>query len=188
MQPTPSQTIGPFFHIALPSNETIGRLAGPGAEGEALTLICRVLDAEGAPVDDAMLELWQADASGVYNHPDDPRYADHDPACPGFARQATNAKGECVFHTVKPGSVTSDGGATQAPHINVAVFARGLLKRAVTRIYFEDDPANAQDSVLASVPEHRRTTLLANSDASAPALWRFDIHLAGPHETVFFAI
>ena len=188
MQPTPPQTIGPFFHIALPANESVGHLAGPGAEGEVLTLICRVLDVEGAPVEDALLELWQADASGVYNHPADPRYADHDPAVPGFARSATNEKGECCFNTVKPGRVAGLDGATQAPHINVSVFARGLLKRAITRVYFENDSANAEDRVLSGVPEGRRATLLARRDASQPSLWRFDIHLAGPRETVFFAI
>ena len=188
MQPTPSQTIGPFFHIALPANENIAHIAGPGAEGDALTLICRVLDAVGAPADDAMIELWQADASGVYNHPDDPRYADHDPAFRGFARMATNAQGACMFQTVKPGRAADLDGAMQAPHINVSVFARGLMKRAATRIYFEGDPANAQDRVLSCAPEQRRSTLLAHRDASQPSLWRFDLHLAGPDETVFFAI
>jgi protocatechuate 3,4-dioxygenase alpha subunit len=188
MQPTPSQTIGPFFHIALPADENVARLAGPGAEGEALTLICRVFDAEGAPADDALIELWQADAGGVYNHPDDPRYAEHDPAFHGFARMPTNTQGACMFHTVKPGRVADLNGAMQAPHVNVSVFARGLMKRAFTRIYFEDDPANAQDRVLACVPEQRHRTLLATRDATESSLWRFEIHLAGPRETVFFAI
>jgi protocatechuate 3,4-dioxygenase, alpha subunit len=188
MQATPSQTIGPFFHLCLPVNETVGRLAGPGAEGEALTLICRVLDADGAPVDDAMIELWQADASGVYNHPDDPRYQDHDPAFPGFARAATDESGECTFQTVRPGAVKEDDGAVHAPHINVSVFARGLLKRAVTRVYFEDDAANVNDPVLSCVPKQRRETLLARRDSAQAWIWRFDIHLSGERETVFFAI
>lgn len=188
MQPTPSQTIGPFFHLCLPSNETVGWLAGPGAEGDALTLTCRILDAEGAPVDDALIELWQADASGIYNHPGDPRFENHDPAFPGFARAATNAGGECTFETVRPGRVTDDDGAVHAPHINVSIFARGLLKRAVTRAYLDDDPANATDPVLARVPEQRREGLLARRVSAAPSRWRFDIHLAGERETVFFAI
>jgi len=185
MQPTPSQTIGPFFHLCLTMNAAGARLAGPGAEGEALTLICRVLDADGAPVDDALIELWQADASGVYNHPDDPRYQEHDPAFPGFARAATDDKGECTFQTVRPGAVTGEDGALHAPHINASIFARGLLKRVVTRVYFEDDP---KDPVLACVPEQRRATLLARPDSVKPSAWRFEIHLSGERETVFFAI
>ena len=185
MQPTPSQTIGPFFHLCLPADAKIGRLAGPGAEGEALTLICRVLDADDKPVDDALIELWQADASGVYNHPDDPRYQDHDPAFAGFARAATDENGECAFETVRPGAVEADD---SAPHINVSIFARGLLKCAVTRIYFEHDPANGKDPVLACVPELRRKTLLARRDPVEPRIWRIDFHLAGEHETVFFAL
>lgn len=138
MEMTPSQTIGPFFHLCLTVDETAGRLAGPGAEGERVTLICRVLDGDGVPVDDAMIELWQADASGAYNHPDDPRYADHDPAFSGFGRLATNHDGVCVFETVKPGS----NGTSEAPHVNVSVFiedsssARSLefISRAIPRI------------------------------------------------------
>jgi len=188
MHLTPSQTIGPFFHLCLVEGETVGRLAGPGADGDAIRLICRVFDGNGAPVDDALVELWQADASGVYNHPADPRYPDHDPAFPGFARMATDAAGACVFDTVKPGAVLEENGTTQAPHINVSVFARGLLKRAVTRIYFADDPSNAEDPILERLPTDRRETLLARPDAQDASLWKFDIHLAGPRETVFFAI
>jgi len=180
MDATPSQTIGPFFHICLAREEMVGRLAGPGAEGEPVQLICWVFDGDGVPVDDALVELWQADASGVYNHPDDPRYADHDPAFPGFARSATDAEGQCTFHTIKPGS------RGEAPHINVSGFGRGLLKRVVTRIYFENDPANGADPVLALVPVGRRKTLLARQDAVDPTLWRFEIHLCGQYETVFF--
>lgn len=185
---TPSQTIGPFFHLCLTVDETAGRLAGPGAEGEHVTLICRVLDGDGGPVDDAMIELWQRDASGAYNHPDDPRYADRDPAFRGFGRLATNDEGACAFETVRPGRVPGSNTAVQAPHINVSVFARGLLKRAVTRIYFSGDPANEEDAVLAVLPADRRDTLMAHQDAANPAVWRFDIRLCGEHETVFFEI
>jgi protocatechuate 3,4-dioxygenase, alpha subunit len=188
MQPTPSQTIGPFFHLCLPEDAKVGRLAGPGAEGEALRLICRVLDADGVGVDDSLIELWQADASGVYNHPDDPRYQDHDPAFPGFARAATDENGECTFETVRPGAVQDDDGALHASHINVSIFARGLLKRVVTRIYFEDDSAFENDPVLASVPRQRRETLLARRDSAEPGIWRIEIHLSGARETVFFAL
>jgi protocatechuate 3,4-dioxygenase alpha subunit len=187
MECTPSQTIGPFFHLELTVDETAGCLAGPEAKGERIRLACRVLDSEGAPVDDAMIELWQADASGAYDHPDDPRRGTHDPSFGGFGRLATDADGACVFEIVKPGQVPGWGGALQAPHINVSVFARGLLKRAVTRIYFHADPANASDPVLALVPANRRDTLLARPDAGG-ALWNFEIHLCGERETVFFDI
>jgi protocatechuate 3,4-dioxygenase alpha subunit len=183
---TPSQTIGPFFHLCLTVDETWGSLAGPGARGERVTLICRVLDGDGLPVDDAMLELWQADASGVYSHPDDPHYAAHDPAFRGFGRAATNQDGVCVFETVKPGRPAGASGTREAPHIHVSVFARGLLKRAITRIYFPEDPAHQEDPVLAMAPAGRRETLLARRDAVNPSVWNFDIHLCGEHETVFF--
>ncbi len=147
------------------------------AKGEHIRLNCRVLDSNGVPVNDAMIELWQADAAGVYNHPDDPRRAVHDPAFCGFGRLATDEQGRCVFNTVIPGG--------EAPHINVSVFARGLLKRVVTRIYFS---VSEKDPVLELVPENRRDTLLARRDSNDPALWSFDIHLAGEHETVFFEI
>ncbi len=182
---TPSQTIGPFFHLCLTVDETVGRLAGPGAEGERVRLMCRVLDGSDAPVDDAMIELWQADGSGAYNHPEDPRYADRDPAFRGFGRLATSEQGVCTFETVRPG--TSDS-TLAAPHIDVSVFARGLLKRAVTRVYFSGDPANAQDAVLALVPADRRETLMAHRDPADPSLWTFDIHLCGERETVFFQL
>ena len=188
MGPTPSQTIGPFFHLCLTVDESFGRLAGPGAEGEHVTLICRVLDGGGVPVDDAMLEVWQADASGVYNHPDDPRYAEHDPAFRGFGRAATNHEGVCVFETVKPGCLAGANGPTEAPHINVSVFARGLLKPAITRVYFSGDPANPEDPVLSMMAADGRETLLARRDAAQPSVWNFDIHLCGVHETVFFEI
>ncbi len=182
---TPSQTIGPFFHLCLTLDETAGGIAGPGAEGERVTLICRVFDGEGAAVDDALIELWQADANGVYEHPDDPRYQDRDPAFRGFGRLATDEKGACVFETLKPGRVE---GSHSAPHIDIAVFARGLLKQVLTRAYFFQDPANAEDPVLALAPTERRDTLFARQDPAHPSTWRFDIHLCGERETVFFEI
>jgi len=188
MHATPSQTIGPFFHLCLTTDETAGRMAGPGVEGERVTLTCQVFDGEGMPLDDALIELWQADAGGVYDHPDDPRYEERDPAFRGFGRMATNDKGVCAFETVKPGRVNGDNGTLDGPHINVVVFARGLLKRAVTRIYFLDDPANNGDSVLALVPLDRRDSLMARPDSADSSLWRFEIHLSGERETVFFEI
>ena len=134
-----------------------------------MELACRVLDGDGAPVNDAMIELWQADADGGYGL---------------FGRLATKDDGACVFETIRPGRDRM----LQAPHINVSIFARGLLKRAITRIYFAGDAANAEDPVFVLVPEHRRETLLARLDPSNPGRWRFEIHLCGERETVFFDI
>jgi len=166
---TPSQTLGPFYHM-LCADESLGRVAGPDAEGEHIRLRFRMLDGDGAPVPDGMIELWQADASGRYNAG----------GFGGFGRLATDAEGACVFETIYPGRV--DG---QAPHVSVSVFARGLLKRLCTRVYFEGDPALAEDPVLALVPADRRSTLLARRDADC---WAIDIHLQGDRETVFFDI
>jgi protocatechuate 3,4-dioxygenase alpha subunit len=181
MRSTPSQTIGPFFHLCLPREE-LCRPAHPAAKGEHIRLLCRVRDRDGVPVNDALIELWQADAAGIYDHPDDPRRASHDPAVSGFARLSTNENGECLFDTVKPGKISD----VDAPHINVSVFARGLLKRAATRIYFSGDRSNDRDPVLQLVPADRRGTLVAR--LTEGSTWIFDIHLAGGQETVFFDI
>ena len=186
--PSPSQTIGPFFHFALTTSESLGTLAGPDAKGERLRLACRALDGDGLPVSDAMIELWQADASGKYNHPEDTQAKSADPAFRGFGRLPVNTDGACVFETVRPGRVPGWEGTLQAPHVNVSVFARGLLQRLVTRIYFAGDPANAEDPVLALVPEDRRHTLLAHQDPAQPGVWNFEIHLSGERETVFFEV
>jgi protocatechuate 3,4-dioxygenase alpha subunit len=166
---TPSQTVGPFFHLCLTTDESAAYLRGPELKGERIQLRCRVFDGDGVPVDDAMIEFWQAHADGVYGH---------------FGRLATNAEGACVFETVKPGR----DAMSQAPHINVSIFARGLLRRVVTRIYFEADAANHQDSVLALVPERRRETLMARQDPLHPGRWTFEIRLCGDRETVFFDV
>ena len=187
--PSPSQTVGPFFHLGLTANGALGCLAGPGAKGERIRLACRVLDGDGAPVTDAMIELWQADAGGKYNHPDDTQEKAADPAFRGFGRLPTNEDGACVFETVKPGRVPGwDSRTLQAPHVNASVFARGLLKHLVTRIYFAGDPANQEDPVLALAPEDRRDTLMAHPDAEHPGVWNFEIHLRGERETVFFDV
>ena len=177
--PTPSQTIGPFYHFALTADARQASLAGETARGERCRLVCRVFDGEGAPVDDAMIELWQADAGGNYNP---------DPVFRGFGRLATDQAGACEFETVKPGRVPAPGGGLQAPHVSVSIFARGLLERLATRIYFSGDAANAEDPVLALVPEHRRATLLAHLDARRPGAWIFEIRLSGDRETVFFEV
>jgi protocatechuate 3,4-dioxygenase alpha subunit len=182
---TPSQTVGPYFSIGLPWAR------GPHAVAEdtpgALWITGTIHDGAGEPVPDAMVETWQADPEG--------RFADlweHGgpsalPGFRGFARCGyEQGDGSYRIHTVKPGAVDGPGGAPQAPHIDVSVFARGMLNRVVTRIYFADEPeANAADPVLAAVPVHRRATLLARPAADG---YRFDIHLQGPGETVFFAL
>jgi protocatechuate 3,4-dioxygenase alpha subunit len=145
-----------------------------------------VLDGDGVVVSDAMVELWHADSDGVYNHPDDPRYKIADAGCRGFGRMGTSEDGTCEFETVKPGCVPGAEGAYQAPHVNVAVFARGVLRQLYTRIYFAGNPANEQDPVLALVPAERRESLMAHPDAARNGAWRFDIRLQGENETVFF--
>ena len=188
LTPTASQTVGPFFHLGCTETHSVRRLAGPDAKGERVRLTCRVFDGEGVPIPDAMIEIWQADSQGRYNHPADPRASGRDPHCSGYGRLATDKDGQCLFETIKPGRVPGDGGALQAPHLNISVFARGVLKRLATRIYFEGDPANVECPVLALVPEERRGTLMAQPDAHSPGNWRFDIHLCGAHETVFFDV
>ena len=187
--PSPSQTVGPFFHLGLTGSRSVGSLVTPETKGERISLICLVLDGDGALVPDAMLEIWQANAEGRYNHPDDKQ--DHkkiDPSFYGFGRLATDLHGACVFATIKPGQVPGNNGALQASHINVSVFARGILKRLATRIYFADDPANLQDPILVLAPVDRRKTLLARRDNTRLEEWHFDIHLCGERETVFFDV
>jgi protocatechuate 3,4-dioxygenase alpha subunit len=196
LTPTAIQPIGPFYHFALtPGWETgdnsAGVMAGPEARGERVRLTIRLLDKDGNPVTNGMIELWQADAGGKYNHPADTQEKAADPAFRGFGRLATNDQGLCLFETVKPGPVPAMAPGLkdrfQAPHINVTVFAPGLLRPVVTRIYFEGDPANEADAVLRLVPEDRRPTLLARPGAE-PGAWCFDLHLTGPCETVFFDV
>ncbi len=185
---TPSQTIGPFFHRAL-LREQWNDVAPDDSRADIMTIEGRVLDGAGAAVSDAMIELWQADATGHYNHPEDREdgAAKHF-GFRGFARVATGADGRFHLRTIKPGPVPGEDEALQAPHINVSVFARGLLKRLATRIYFPDEPLNQRDAVLNAVPPTRRSTLIA---LPAPGqgggrVLRFDIVLQGERETVFF--
>ena len=184
--PTPSQTVGPFFSFCLTTEERcVKHIAGPAAKGERVSLTCRGLDGEGVPIDDAVIEIWQADAEGRYNCPEE---NPADPACRGFGRMGTCADGCCEFETIKPGRVPGPGGILQAPHLNVAVFARGMLKQLYTRIYFAGDRANGEDPVLALVPKERRETLMARQDRDRPDRWQFDIRLQGDNETVFFDV
>ena len=188
---TPSQTVGPYFAYGL-TPEQYGydfkavagnRLADETIEGERIRILGRVLDGAGNAVDDAMVEIWQADAQGRYAHPADPRGSNL--AFRGFGRCGTGTDPErrFIFETVKPGAVEG-----QAPHITMCIMARGMLSHAFTRIYFSDEAeANAADAVLATVPEARRATLIAGrEDSQAGAIYRFDVHLQGDQETVFF--
>jgi protocatechuate 3,4-dioxygenase alpha subunit len=187
--PSASQTLGPFFNFALTTDSNLGVLARDGAEGERIWLAFRVVDGEGAPASgDAMIELWQADSRGCYAHPLDPRCGGRDPNFYGFGRLETDSNGECIFETVKPGAVPDGSGGIQAPHINVLVLARGLLKHLCTRVYFAGEPANARDPVLSLVPEDRRTTLLAHPAAGPSNTWCIEIRLQGEGETVFFDV
>jgi protocatechuate 3,4-dioxygenase alpha subunit len=182
---TPFQTVGPFFDFGLiiPGGET---LAQPSAAGRHIAIEGTVRDGAGDPLPDALVEIWQADAAGKYRHPADEREAPVDPAFDGFGRIPTDAGGRFAFTTVMPGRVPSPHGSPQAPHVLVGVLARGLLTRLVTRMYFEGEPANQEDPVLALVPAGRRATLIARRDG--PERYRFDVVLQGKDETVFFDV
>jgi protocatechuate 3,4-dioxygenase alpha subunit len=188
--PTPSQTVGPFFHLALDRPQW-NDLTRDGPTGERIVVTGQVRDGDGMPVADACLELWQANAAGRYAHPDDTRQDKPlDPNFRGFGRVSTDAEGGFRFATIRPGAVPGRGNAVQAPHIAVAVFARGLLRQLVTRSYFGDEPANESDPILSSIPDPAaRSTLIAHRIAAAgPPTYRFDIVLQGEGETAFFEV
>ena len=173
MSTTPSQTVGPFFAIELPYGDGrhVVREGTPGA----IWLRGRVIDGAGEPVPDALVESWQADPAGEFGG--DFR---------GFGRSGTDDEGRWAILTLKPGRVAGPGDAPQAPHVDLTVFARGLLHQVVTRLYFADEgQANAADPVLAGLDAQARATLVA---APADDGYDLDIHLQGPHETTFFAV
>jgi protocatechuate 3,4-dioxygenase alpha subunit len=183
---TPSATVGPFLAIGLTWPDGVWA-AAEGTEG-GFWLRGRVFDGAGDLVPDAMIETWQADPDGGFASPEDPRGAASYPGFRGYARSHTaDPPGEFGVFTLKPGRVPDGEGGLQAPHVDVSVFARGMLDRVVTRIYFADEPAaNAEDAVLRSLPDDAsRRTLLATPSADG---YTFDIHLQGERETVFFAV
>jgi protocatechuate 3,4-dioxygenase, alpha subunit len=180
--PTPSQTVGPFFSCGLARRETV-ELAPPGVSGERVTIEGRVLDGDGLGVPDALLELWQANAHGRYAHPEDTQDRPLEPAFRGFGRVPTDGDGRFRFTTIAPAPVPGLGGTMQAPHIAVSVFARGLQRRLVTRLYFPGGSL-AADPVLALVPPERRQTLVARP-GEGPGTLVWDVILQGPGETVF---
>jgi protocatechuate 3,4-dioxygenase alpha subunit len=188
LQALPSQTVGPFYHLGLTTDPGLGCLARGTARGERIRVRFRLLDGDGAPVPDGMIEVWQADAAGRYDHPADAREPAPDPDFCGFGRLPSGPDGCCTFETVHPGRTPDGRGGCQASHLNVTVFARGLLGHLCTRVYFEGDPGLAEDAVLQLVPEERRATLMARRDAAQAAQWNIDIHLQGELETVFFDI
>lgn len=183
---TPSQTVGPFLALGLAWND--GPLVVPrGAPGE-VTIQGRLLDGHGDPVPDGLVETWQADAEGRFVHPDDPRGSrlPRPEGFRGFGRCPTDREGGWHVRTVKPGPVPGPDGRWQAPHIDVTVFARGLLDRVTTRLYFPDErAANEVDPVLTGVEPARRATLVAVPDGGG---LRFDIRLQGDGECVFFDV
>lgn len=186
--PTPSQTAGLFLAPALLREDAVRNiLTQPETVGERIRIEGRILDGNGAPVPDALVEIWQANAHGRYNHPADSGPAPLDPSFTGFGRSDTAEDGRYRFETVKPGPVPFDAQRLQAPHISVTLFVRGLPNRLVTRLYFEDEPTNASDPILQYVPEDHRVTLLARRQwEEAVAVYRFDIILQGAGETAFF--
>ena len=182
--PTPSQTVGPFFHYALPY-EAGPDVAGPDRSG-AIRLTGRVLDGEGAPVPDAMVEIWQADENGAFVAEPGIYAGVTAGGFRGFGRCATDTEGRYRFRTVKPAGVPTVDGTAQAPHVAMSVFARGMLRRVVTRVYFADEAdANAADPLLSSVEEGRRGTLVAPATEDG---YVFDVHIQGDDETVFLDV
>jgi protocatechuate 3,4-dioxygenase alpha subunit len=169
---TASQTVGPYFHLGC-DRQCVSNLAGEAA-GERIAIVGRVLDGDGKPVNDALIELWQAGPDGRHGQS----------GFPGFGRVATDDNGAFRFVTMKPGSVTGHDGAPQAPHVVVLVFMRGLLRHLLTRIYFPGEPRNDADAVLKLVPAERRGTLIARRTDDGTLEW--NVVLQGADETVFF--
>jgi protocatechuate 3,4-dioxygenase alpha subunit len=189
LEVTPSQTVGPYLHIGLTWED--GHLVVPAGTPGSVRIVGTLYDGTGAVVPDGMIETWQADPDGRFDHSDDPRGASAEWAergFTGFARASTVDGGSYDIVTVKPGPLPFGDGRLQAPHLDVSVFARGMLDRTVTRLYFPDEQeANAADPVLSGVDPARRHTLVAVPEGDGSTL-RFDIHLQGAHETVFFAL
>jgi protocatechuate 3,4-dioxygenase, alpha subunit len=183
---TPSQTVGPFLAIELHWPD--GPYVVPEGTAGSITITGQVLDGVGEPALDALVETWQAGPDGSFAHPNDPR-GGGDPTFRGFGRCPTDAAGMYRIITLRPGRLPWPEGGTEAPHLDVSVFARGLLDRVVTRIYLPDEEAaNAEDPVLLSIsdPVQRATLIAAPGDSAAE--FRFDIRLQGENETVFFDV
>jgi protocatechuate 3,4-dioxygenase, alpha subunit len=185
LQATTSQTVGPFFKIGL-QWLNCDNLVGEGVSGERVTIQGRVFDGDGVPVPDAILEIWQANAHGRYDHPEDTQNKPLEPAFKGYGRMPMTAEGVFRFATIKPGPVPGPNGKEQAPHLVISVFMRGVLRRLVTRMYFPDDARNAGDPILDLVEPARRSSLIAKKTAGAPGTLEWNVVLQGAEETVFF--
>ena len=182
---TPSQTVGPYVAIGF-TKSAADNLARSGMAGERVTIRGRVLDGDGKPVSDAVVETWQANAHGEYAHPEDQQDKPLEPEFRGFGRLLSDDNGAFRLTTIKPGRLPAPGGVLQAPHLVVVVFMRGLLKHLVTRIYFPDEPGNAEDPILKLVPAERRATLIAKKIAAEQGVFEWNVILQGKDETVFF--
>jgi protocatechuate 3,4-dioxygenase alpha subunit len=196
LRATTWQTVGPFFKIGLAWLYR-ENLAGEGVSGEHIEVTGRVFDADGNTVPDAVLEIWQANSHGKYAHPEDEQDKPLDSKFSGFGRIATDDQGRFRFTTIRPGQVPSpepsgESAAAwaplQAPHINVSICTRGLLRRLITRIYFPDELANSTDFALLQVNPARRSTLIAKRSSDSLSKFEWNIVLQGPNETVFFDI
>jgi protocatechuate 3,4-dioxygenase alpha subunit len=188
---SPSQTVGPYFAQGLlrkGDSVFTNVLVTEKTEGERIRIEGRVTDGDGQPIEDALLEIWQANSHGRYLHPLDEQDKPLDPAFMGHGRAATDTGGSYWFETIKPGAVPGPNNGRQAPHINVIVFARGMLSHAFTRIYFEDEAANQDDCVLTSIedPAHRNTLVATREETEGTIIYRFDIQFQGENETAFF--
>jgi protocatechuate 3,4-dioxygenase, alpha subunit len=188
--PTSSQTVGPFFHLGMVYLERANFVA-EGVAGERITIRGKVLDGDGQPVPDAVLEIWQSDSTGRY--PSElPLENSASPRFLGFGRIETDDHGEFRFTTIKPGRAPAPDGSLQAPHIVVTLFSRGLLKPLRTRLYFPDEAGNVDDVVLRQVPPARRSTLMATRAGKRGAqnvpenVFDWNIVMQGDGETVFF--
>lgn len=192
---TPSQTVGPFFAYGLTpgadyewNDAFSNNLVTPDVSGERIRIEGIVYDGDGKPIPDSMIEIWQADAAGRYAHPGDARGLPNT-SFRGFGRCGADKDGRYGFETVKPGAVPGPNGAAQAPHILLAIFARGMLRQSYTRIYFADEARNGADPILALVPAERRDTLIAKRETrDGKPVYRFDIRMQGDGETVFFEV
>jgi protocatechuate 3,4-dioxygenase, alpha subunit len=200
---TPSQTVGPFFAYGLAPHsrcdwkpgdiydwkDTVGaNLITPDATGQKIRIEGCITDGDGKPINDAMIEIWQADSQGRYSHArgEKPR---PNAKFTGFGRSATDKQGVYSFDTIKPGQVAGPDGKPQAPHIVVCIFSRGMLRQIYTRLYFSDEAANSTDAILNLVPADRRGTLIAHKqEGKGQNLYRFEIRVQGENETVFFDI
>ncbi len=182
---TASQTVGPFGAISFDGVQ-IAEVAPPGVDGERVVIRGRVLDGDGKPVDDALVETWQANSHGKYAHPDDAQEKPLDERFKGLGRVLSGKDGGFRIATIKPGRAPGPGGVMQAPHLEVVIFMRGLLKHLVTRVYFPDEAANADDPVLKLVAAPRRATLIAKKISAEPGVLEWNVMLQGKDETVFF--